>query len=144
MWEGLDAVDWAGLKHNYGAAEDVPPLLRRCAGPDPQDAESAADDLLNLLFHQGGWICPAAPAALPFLLRLGARQDVPCRRTVLEIVSVLAAEAGRVEERYVAPGWAAAWERALPEVLALLAVPEAEFRRVAADILADCTSPGET
>lgn len=143
MWKGLDAVDWAGLKHNYGSAQDVPPLLRRCAGPDPQDAESAADDLLNLLFHQGGWICPAAPAALPFLLRLGAGPEVPCRRTVLDIVSVLAAEAGRVEERFLAPDWAAAWERALPEVLALLADPEAGVRRAAADIVAACQSPGQ-
>jgi hypothetical protein len=143
MWEGLDAVDWAGLKHNYGTAQDVPALLRRCAGPDARDAEEAADDLTNLLFHQGGWICPAAPAALPFLLRLGALPEVPCRRTVLDLVSVLAAEAGQVTERFLAPAWAPAWERALPEVLALLAAPEAEVRRAAADILADCTSPGE-
>lgn len=143
MWEGLDSVDWAGLEHNYGSAQDVPGLLRRCAGSDRRDAEEAADDLLNLLFHQGGWICPAAPAALPFLLRLGARADVLCRRSLLELVSVLAAEAGRVAEKYLAPGWAAAWERALPEVLTLLAAPEAEVRRAAADILADCPSPGE-
>ncbi|MDC0767727.1 hypothetical protein [Streptomyces sp. HD] len=143
MWEGLDAVDWAGLEHNYGPAQDVPGLLGRCAGPDRRDAEEAADDLRNLLFHQGGWICPAAPAALPFLLRLGARADVLCRRSVLDLVAVLAAEAGRVAEKYLAPGWAAAWERALPEVLALLAAPEAEVRRAAADTLADCTSPGE-
>ncbi|MEU6178500.1 hypothetical protein [Streptomyces coeruleorubidus] len=143
MWEGLDAVHWAGLEHNFGTAQDVPGLLRRCAGPDARDAEDAADDLFNLLFHQGGWICPAAPAALPFLLRLGARADVPCRRTVLALVSVLAAEAGRVAGKFLAPAWASAWDQALPEVLALLAAPEAEIRRAAADILADCASPGE-
>jgi len=143
MWEGLDAVGWTELEHNYGTAEDVPGLLRRCAGPDPGDAEEAADDLLNLLFHQGGWICSAAVAALPFVLRLGARPDVLCRRSALEIVAVLAAEAGQVEERFLAPGWATAWEQALPEVLALLTDPEAEVRRAAADILADCPSPGE-
>ncbi|MEU6355841.1 hypothetical protein ABZ896_42110 [Streptomyces sp. NPDC047072] len=142
MWEGLDAVEWAGLEHNYGAGEDVPGLLRRCAGPDPGDAEEAADDLLNLLFHQGGWICPAAVAALPFLLRLAARPEVPCRRPVLDLVAMLAAEAGRVRKRHVAPGWAAAWEHALPEVLTLLGDPAAEVRRAAANIVSDCTSPG--
>ncbi|MFI7017985.1 hypothetical protein [Streptomyces sp. NPDC050164] len=143
MWEGLDAVHWAGLEHSYGTAQDVPALLRRCAGPDAMDAQDAADDLFNLLFHQGGWICPAAPAALPFLLRLGARAEVPCRRTVLDLVSVLAAEAGRVAGKFLAPAWAPAWDQAVPEVLALLAAPEAEIRRAAADILADCASPGE-
>lgn len=143
MWEGLDAVGWAGLEHNYGTAEDVPGLLRRCAGADAGDAEEAADELLNSLHHQGGWICGAAAAALPFLVRLGTCAQVPCRRSVLELVAVLAAEAGKVEERYVAPGWTAAWERALPEVLALLADPEPAVRRAAADIVADCTSPGE-
>ncbi|WP_097214649.1 MULTISPECIES: hypothetical protein [unclassified Streptomyces] len=79
MREGLDEVDWAGLKHDYGSAGDVPDLLRRCARRPADEAESAADDLLNLLFHRGGWICPAAPL---FLLRLTTRPDVPCRADV--------------------------------------------------------------
>lgn len=143
MWEGLDAVDWAGLKHNYGSAEDVPGLLRRCAGPDPEDAEDAANDLLNTLFHQGGWICPAVPAALPFLLRLAAAPEVPSRRTLLDLVAMLASEAGQVAKRFVDPGWAPAWERALPEVFALLADPQPEIRRTAVDVVGLCDSPGE-
>ncbi|AKH82799.1 hypothetical protein AA958_11780 [Streptomyces sp. CNQ-509] len=66
LWEGLADADGAGLRHNYGTAGDVPGLLRRCAGADRADAEAAAYDLENVLFHQGGWICPAAPAALSF------------------------------------------------------------------------------
>lgn len=123
MWERLGAVDWAGLEHNYGSAEDVPGLLHRCAGPDPTNAEEAAGELLNLLFHQGGWICSAASAALPFLLHLAADPHAPSRRTVLELVGMLAAEGGQVTERFMDPGWAPAWERVLPEVLALLADP---------------------
>ncbi|MET9941694.1 HEAT repeat domain-containing protein [Streptomyces halstedii] len=139
----MDLVDWAALRHNYGSAEDVPGLLRRCAGPDPEDAERAADDLLNHLFHQGGWICSAAPAALPFLLRLAATPDVPSRRTLLELVSRLASEALQVADRWVDPGWPSAWERALPEVLVLLNAPEPEIRRAAADVIGSCRSPGE-
>lgn len=142
MWEGLEAVDWAVLKHNYGSAEDVPGLLRRCEGPDPEDAEEAADELLNLLFHQGGWICPAATAALPFLLGLAAAPRVPSRLTLLELVARLAAEAGKVAERFLDPGWSPAWERALPKVLALLADSEPEIRRGAVGVLGACTSPG--
>ncbi|WP_455359008.1 hypothetical protein [Streptomyces sp. SYSU K21746] len=142
MWEGLEAVDWAGLEHNYGSAEDVPGLLQRCAGPNPEDAEEAAFELLNLLFHQGGWICSAVPATLPFLLRLAAAPHVPSRRAVLELVARLAAEAGQVAERFLDPGWEPTWERVLPEVLALLADPAPEIRRAAADVSGACASPG--
>ncbi|MET8544683.1 hypothetical protein ABZW03_29170 [Kitasatospora sp. NPDC004799] len=145
MWEGLDTVDWAALRHNYGPADDVPGLLRRCAGPDPDDAADAALDLLNLLFHQGGWICSAAPAALPFLVRLAAGPDVPLpsRRVALELMWRLAAEAGRVAERFLDPGWRPAWERTLPEVLVLLTDPAAEIRRDTAHLLGACDSAGE-
>ncbi|MDV9187206.1 HEAT repeat domain-containing protein [Streptomyces sp. SR27] len=181
MWVGLDAVDWAGLKHNYGSAEDIPGLLRRCGGADaggagdtdgpgetgdpretgsaadtsapgdtgspsdtgsPDDAHHAASDLLNQLFHQGGWICSAAPAALPFLMRLATTPQVPTRCAMLELVAMLAAEARRVEVRFLDPGWAPAWERALPEVLGLLDDPEPMIRRAAADVLGVCESPG--
>lgn len=145
MGEGLNAVDWAVLRHNYGSAEDVPLLVRRCAGPDPDDAVDAAFELCNHLFHQGGWICSAAPAALPFLLDLAARAAVPLpgRRVVLRLVRRLAAEAGRVEERFLDPGWHPAWERGLPQVLVLLTDTAPEIRRDAAHLLGVCDSPGE-
>ncbi|MCX5341944.1 HEAT repeat domain-containing protein [Streptomyces atratus] len=143
MWVGMDAVDWAGLKHNYGSAQDVPGLLRRCGGPDPDDADDASSELLNLLFHQGGWVCSAASAALPFILRLAATPQVPSRYALLELVAMLAAEAGRIEARFLDPGWASAWKRALPELLRLLDDPEPEIRRAAADVVGACDSPGE-
>lgn len=144
MWTGLDAVDWAGLEHNYGSAEDVPGLLRRCAGPGQDDADRAASELLNLLFHQGGWVCSGATAALPFVLRLAATPQVPSRCALLELVAMLAAEAGRVESRFLDAGWVPAWERALPGLLALLRDPEPEIRRAAADVLGACPGPGES
>ncbi|GAQ57029.1 HEAT repeat domain-containing protein [Streptomyces acidiscabies] len=134
-----EQINWAVLEHNYGTAEDVPELLRRCAGPD---GEEAADELHNLLFHQGGWICPAASAALPYLLRLAADSDVPGRLTILELIAMLAGEAGRVAERFLDPAWPPAWDRALPGVLALLAAPEPEIRRAAADVIGACATPG--
>ncbi len=142
LWEGLEAVDWAGLRHNYGSAEDVPGLLRRCAGPDPEDAEEAAFELHNLLYHQGGWICSAAPAALPFLLRLASASRVRCRLTVLDLVAMLAGEESQLAERFLAPGWAPTWERLLPDVLALLADPDPEVRRAATAAVGFCASPG--
>ncbi|MFD6417556.1 HEAT repeat domain-containing protein [Streptomyces sp. NPDC060194] len=143
MGTGLHDIDWAGLRHNRGSAEDLPGLLDRCAGPAAKDAGSAADELRDLLYHQGGWICSAAPAALPFVLRLAATPRVRSRVLLLELVATLAAEAGRVKERFLDPGWAPAWDRALPELTALLQDPEPEVRRAAAHALGVCGSPGE-
>ncbi|GLW71814.1 hypothetical protein Kpho02_41130 [Kitasatospora phosalacinea] len=144
MWEGLDAVEWAALEHNYGSAEDVPELLRACAGDDPEAAEDAASELSNSFFHQGGWICSAAPAALPFLLRTAADAGVApgVREWLLELVGDLAAEAPGV-----GPGvdlaWWPAWERALPQLLALLDDPLPVIRRRASRALRHCDTPGE-
>ncbi|WP_225830606.1 hypothetical protein [Streptomyces sp. NK08204] len=145
MWKGLGAVDWAALKHNHGSAKDVPALLRRCAGPVQEDVDDAALELLDHLFHQGGWICSAAPAALPFLVRLAASPDalLSCRRVMLELVSRLAAEAGQVAGKLLDPGWQPAWEQVLPDVLGLLTDPAPEIRRGAAHVLGVCDSPGE-
>ncbi|MFJ9453712.1 HEAT repeat domain-containing protein [Kitasatospora sp. NPDC101447] len=145
MWEGLETIDWAGLQHNYGSAADVPGLLRRCAGPDREDAWEAAGDLDNLLFHQGGWVCSAASAALPYLVRLAARPDVVARRERLELLDLLtrlSGEAALVAEAQVDPAWGAAWERALPEVLGQLSDPDPAIRRTVADLLGGCGSSG--
>ena len=63
MWDGLDAVTWRQLRHNYGRATDLPPLLRACADPDADVATRSLDELHNKVHHQGGWVCPAAAAS---------------------------------------------------------------------------------
>lgn len=143
MWEGLDTIDWAGLRHNYGSAHDVPDLLRRCAGPDHEDAVQAAGKLDAAVFHQGGGICSAAPATLPFLVDLAARPDNPVRLELLELLTYLADTAALVAPERVDPAWGPAWERALPDLLQLLADPEPRIRRAAIDAVGRCASPGE-
>ncbi|MFE5587955.1 HEAT repeat domain-containing protein [Kitasatospora sp. NPDC056531] len=146
MWEELDAIDWAGLRHNYGSATDVPSLLRHCARPGREDPAQAAGTLANLLFHQGGWVCSAATAALPFLVRLatrsGAPTDLPARLELLDLMTDLSSEAVLVDAKWVDEGWAAAWKRALPELLGLVSAPEPEVRRAAASLAGRCGSPG--
>ncbi|MFG3002271.1 hypothetical protein [Streptomyces sp. NPDC048340] len=61
----------------------------------------------------------------------------------MELVARLASEAEQVRERFLDPGWRPAWERALPEVLALLEDTEPWIRRDAADVVGICGSPGE-
>ncbi|GIJ73919.1 armadillo/beta-catenin-like repeat-containing protein [Virgisporangium ochraceum] len=121
-------MPWARLWHHYGRASDVPGLLRGCAGPD---GERALDDLDNVLFHQGGWICPAASAALPYLLDLAHEPDMPVRLGVVRLVGRLVREAARVDPRFLDPDWPDALAGAVPRLLALLRDPDPRIRREA-------------
>ena len=69
--EGLDAVDWGGLYHAYGGAEDVPGLLRLACSEDGETVSRALSDLHGNLFHQGT-VYPATTAAVPFLAELSS------------------------------------------------------------------------
>ncbi|WP_145794515.1 HEAT repeat domain-containing protein [Kitasatospora atroaurantiaca] len=124
------------MKHNYGSAADVPALLRTIAGPNAGEALEACDDLGNLLHHQGGWVCSAATAALPFLLALAADPTVSQRVGLVELATWLAETATTAQPRFVDDGWPAAWEQRRPVVLSLLADSDPAMRRAAIDLLA--------
>ncbi|MER5205666.1 hypothetical protein [Streptomyces sp. NPDC002825] len=125
---GLDDIDWASHRHAYGPAADVPDLLRALFRPD--EAADAADTLLVNLHHQGGWVASASVAALPFLVRAATDPSVTAavRIDLVDLVACVAAEGNRVEPRWIAPGWAEAWNTAVPGLLPLLDDPEPEVR----------------
>jgi hypothetical protein len=127
----LDAVPWGDLQHNYGTAEDVPGLLRACASAEPDQGAAAVGNLDNLLFHQGGWVCSAATAALPFLALLACDPGVAARADVMETISLLAHEATVVEPRFVDPGWPSALGSVTPALLGLLGDGDPAVRRAA-------------
>jgi HEAT repeat protein len=85
----LDEVDWGRFHHAYGAAGDVPDLLRALSARDRQHAAASLSTLWNRVRHQGGSSAPAA-LAVPFLLRAAAERAVHNRAQLL----LLAAEAG--------------------------------------------------
>lgn len=85
----LDEVDWGRFHHAYGAADDVPDLLRALSARDQQRASASLSTLWNCVRHQGGSSAPAA-LAVPFLLRAAAERAVHNRAQLL----LLAAEAG--------------------------------------------------
>ncbi|MET8989191.1 HEAT repeat domain-containing protein [Nonomuraea wenchangensis] len=118
IFEGVDDVRWGELTYAYGGRCDVPALLRSLLAGD--EAFEAADELLNELHHQGGFVCTAAPAILPFLMEAAGSPRVPCRPEVLEIIARLAGTAAVADARFVAAGWPQAWARARPGLLALL------------------------
>ncbi len=127
----LDLIPWRDLEHNYGAATDVPGLLRASADPDVGRAGDAIDELFNLLFHQGGWICSAAPAALPFLVDLAVDEATHYRPFVVEVIWRLAHEATIIEPRFLHSAWQPALDAVRPRLLALLDDPDPAVRREA-------------
>ena len=127
----LERVDWRRLKHNYGKAVDVPAWLRDCASDDPQRAAEALDQFDVSVYHQGGWICPAASAALPFLVDLAVGAAVHRRPAIVELIARFVDEAARVEPRWVDEDWPAALEREVPRLFTLLDDHDPAVRRQA-------------
>lgn len=109
---GLEEIDWAGLRHAYGPAGDVPGLLRALAAGLPAERSHAVQKLYGNIFHQGSRY-EATAYAVPFLARLALDRRVPQRDV---IVHLLAAQAIGYDEAYLPggvdiAGWRAGVER---------------------------------
>lgn len=120
---GLDEIDWAGLKHAYGPAADVPGLIRALVSTEPDERERARYALYGNVFHQGSRY-EATGYAVPFLARLAVDPQVPERA---EIVLMLAAMAIGYDESYLPASLDIAGWRA--QVEQLRAADPAETRR---------------
>ncbi|MPY32917.1 HEAT repeat domain-containing protein [Streptomyces adustus] len=86
---GLDTVDWAGLEHAYGCADDVPGQLRDLCAEDVEARRKALHALYGNIFHQGSRY-PASAAAVPFLARMAADGSLPDRDEYLQLLAALA------------------------------------------------------
>ncbi len=86
---GLDAIDWAGVRHAYGAARDTPDEIRLLRAPDPDLREDALDRLANSICHQGS-VYPASAAAVPFLARLALDPTQPDRPGIIWLLAMVA------------------------------------------------------
>jgi hypothetical protein len=89
MLEGMDAVDWSGLRHAYGAAEDVPALIRALISPSADERRAALTELYGNLWHQGT-IYEATSHAVPFLIELAGSDKTPARHEILSYLGTLA------------------------------------------------------
>ncbi|ANZ38983.1 hypothetical protein BBK82_25845 [Lentzea guizhouensis] len=123
MLDELETIPWERLEHNRGTAENVPELLRAARTSVEPWAE-----LDDCLFHQGGWVCPAARAALPFTVELASSASVPGRVSSLRLIGHIAEVAGVAEAEFVDDGWPAEWARALPRLVDLAADPDPGVR----------------
>jgi hypothetical protein len=87
---GLDDVPWKALTHAYGAAEDIPELLKRVALGSADD--DTWDALFSSLTHQGT-VYDASAAAAPFFIRLTRTlggDDIGYALSILEAIATAA------------------------------------------------------
>jgi hypothetical protein len=91
MLDGIDDIEWKRLKHAFGAATDVPAVLRAlAAGPDAE-RRAALVKIASGLVHQGT-VYSATIAAMPFLAELATSKKLPERHRA-NVVHLLAASA---------------------------------------------------
>ncbi|MFD9702012.1 hypothetical protein [Lentzea sp. NPDC059081] len=114
--EGLDDVAWHSVDHAYGPALDTPGHVRALLSDDPEVVARAVTDLDRTLHEEGGFVCGAATAALPFLAEVLPSLAPRPRQRLLELLHRIA-RWGDAEQ--VDPGWHAAWAKAEPVLEAL-------------------------
>jgi hypothetical protein len=84
----LDEVAWSSLRHAYGAADDVPELIRGLRG-GRRRASRCLDELYGSITHQGSRDSATA-AAIPFLVDVAMDTRVEVRTEVLALVTFAA------------------------------------------------------
>ncbi|MFF7972587.1 HEAT repeat domain-containing protein [Streptomyces sp. NPDC007905] len=124
MFTGIDEVDWASLRHAYGSAEDVPGWLRGLASADAAERQTALDGMYGAVHHQGN-VYDSTLACVPFLCSLAAREAVPDRGCIVELLVSIGAESGDARAREAVGADAEVF-------VSLLGDPDAGVRRAAA------------
>jgi hypothetical protein len=80
--QSSDATNWDALTHAHGSAADVPRHLEGLTSRDSGVREAALEALYDALWNHGR-LWPATPAAVPELLALVERGEVPDRSLVV-------------------------------------------------------------
>lgn len=138
--QAWDGIDWASLEHNYGSAADIPHLLQRCTSTDADDVAEAISELDNALHHQGGWICSASSAALPFLLDLAA-SATHHRAAFVHLVWDHCLTWQTADDKWIDRAWPAAVRSVEPRVRAVVADHDPLVRRPAIHVAAGLLEP---
>ncbi|EST20512.1 HEAT repeat domain-containing protein, partial [Streptomyces roseochromogenus] len=98
MFTGIDEVDWASLRHAHGSAEDVPGWLRALACAETAERATALDGMYGALHHQG-CVYDSTLASVPFLLSLVAREELPDRGDIVELLVGIGVESADGDPR---------------------------------------------
>ncbi|MFD7439872.1 hypothetical protein [Streptomyces sp. NPDC059909] len=131
--EQFDGVDWAGLAHAYGSAEDVPELLRAMEDPDEDVRDEALDELVSSLCHQGT-VYPGTAPAVPRLGRL-ALHGPGHRQQLLWLLGGIADGSGTRADTEAARR---AIAEVLPSLLGLVTDEDPGVRQAMVWLIASC------
>lgn len=102
MLDGLDNIDWHGLFHAYGPADDVPETLRALA-EGKTSAEDATSVFWGNIWHQGT-VYEATAYAVPFLLQLLQEERIVDREWLLLLLNSLASGSSYLDVHGAMPG----------------------------------------
>ncbi|HKE18747.1 MAG TPA: hypothetical protein VKB80_27910 [Kofleriaceae bacterium] len=92
--DGLDAIEWGAIEHAYGAADDVPAMLRALRSPRAGERREALRGLGLTIIHQNThW--PGSIQAAPFVAALAVDGETPDRPGVLRFLAELYGNAWR-------------------------------------------------
>ncbi|HKZ70136.1 MAG TPA: hypothetical protein VJ020_08650 [Anaerolineales bacterium] len=89
MLESLDTIDWTSVRHAYGVASDIPPLLRALLSTQQVERQKALEALDNLIHHQGT-LYEAAVYVAPFLVEMLEAYETPDKENIAIILALLA------------------------------------------------------
>src|SRR5579859_1297054 len=87
--DGLDAVDWANIKHAYGPASDVPGKLRALLTTNDEKRKAVFSNFVNGIFHQET-IYEATGYVIPFLIRMIVAPEIGNKRALLHLLDEMA------------------------------------------------------
>lgn len=90
MLETLDEVPWSQLEHAYGAADDVPDLIRALVSSDAESRHHAQHMLYMGPFHQGT-VTSCLSYVVRFLVELLGYETTPDRNWILTYLANAAA-----------------------------------------------------
>lgn len=142
MLEGIDEIDWAGLRTACGDGAHLPGLLRAVASGDPVLTEEAIpyyDLALEWGLVRDAGVYPATAAAVPFLVELAADPGVLVPDQALAAVAVAAVFEGQSGDRPHGVRRAVATQ--VPALVDFLDHEDALLRVNAATALGHCDPP---
>jgi tetratricopeptide (TPR) repeat protein len=86
---GVKDIDWHGLHHAYGPADDVPNLLRLLLSDDESVRDDAWQELYSNVWHQSD-IYEATARVVPFMLKMLTHDGPPGKAAVLGFLITIA------------------------------------------------------
>jgi hypothetical protein len=114
LLEGLAQINWASLRHAYGAASNIPELFQAMLAGGKRKRDNALYKLSDLIQHQGT-VYSATSAAIPFLYRFLASDLELDRPHLINIFRNLSLGTGYLQVHTKYPDSAATWHKILGE-----------------------------